>query len=144
MNKIFIYLTYAGAIPFILCAFYLSFNIKELPFLGSVDKILSLYGLVISTFLAGSHWGQHLHLNKGLWDRFLPISSNIITVFLWFSFIVFSFKTLLLILVISFIILLFIDYQLLKSDLITNYYFRTRFFVSVIVIISLIISGLMS
>ena len=73
MKKIFPYLTYAGAIPFIFFAVCLVSDIQELPFLGSVKKILSVYGLVISSFLAGAHWGQHLHMNKGLWRLSLPI-----------------------------------------------------------------------
>lgn len=44
----------------------------------------------------------------------------------------------------AFIILLTIDYRLFRMDLITRHYFQTRFFVSTIVIVSLIISGSVS
>ncbi|MDD7804284.1 MAG: DUF3429 domain-containing protein [Endozoicomonas sp. (ex Botrylloides leachii)] len=73
MKKISPYLTYAGAIPFIICTVCLSFNIHQILLLGYVEKILSAYGLVILSFLAGAHWGQHLHLNKDLWSHSLPI-----------------------------------------------------------------------
>ena len=44
----------------------------------------------------------------------------------------------------TFIALLVIDHRLFRTDLITRYYFQTRFIVSVTVIISLIISGIIS
>ena len=144
MKKIFPYLTYAGAIPFIFCAVCLGADIQELPFLGSVKKILSVYGLVISSFLAGAHWGQHLYINKHPWSRSLPILSNTIAVLLWFGFLVLTFKMLMAMFVAAFIVLLIIDRRLFQMDLITRHYFRTRFFVSAIVIMSLIISGIIS
>ena len=144
MKKIFSYLTYAGAMPFIFCAICLSADIQQLPLLGSIEKILSVYGLVISSFLAGAHWGQHLQLNKGVWSRSLPILSNIIAVSLWFGFLVLSFKMLMIMFVAVFVVLLIIDHRLFQIGFITSHYFQTRFFVSAIVIISLIISGIIS
>ena len=55
-------LTYAGTLPFIACTLCLVMNIRTVPILGSVDHILTVYGIIIATFLAGSHWGQHLSL----------------------------------------------------------------------------------
>ena len=144
MTKAFYYLTYAGVIPFILCAICFSANIKSIYLLGSVDKILSAYGLVILSFLSGSHWGQHLHINRRIWVYALPVFSNIIAVLLCFSFLVLSFKTLVAIFVAAFIILLIIDHRLFQMHLISDHYFQTRCFVSAIVIISLIISGALS
>jgi len=144
MKKFFPYLTYAGAIPFIFCAVCLVNDIQKLPLLGSVEKILSVYGLVISSFLAGIHWGQHLHINKNIWNRSVSILSNILAILLWLGFLILGFKMLMLMFVLVFIILLIIDYHLFKIDLITRHYFQTRFFVSVIVIISLVISGTLS
>lgn len=144
MKKISTYLTYAGAIPFIVCAVCLSFDINQLLLLGYVEKILSVYGLVISSFLAGAHWGQHLHISKGLWSCSLAILSNIIAVLLWFGFLVLGFKVLMAMFAAAFVALLIIDYRLFHMDLISRNYFQTRFFVSVIVIISLSISGMVS
>lgn len=144
MKNIFPYLTYAGAIPFILCAVLLGSDIQELPILGSVERILSVYALMISSFLAGAHWGQHLLMMNGLWSRSLPISSNIIAILLWLGFLILSFKMLVAMFVTAFIILLMIDYRLFKLDIITRHYFKTRMLVSAIVIISLIISGTVS
>lgn len=142
MKKIFPYLAYAGAVPCILCAACLNVDIQEIPLLGSVERILSVYGLVIASFLAGTHWGQHLHISKSLWSYSLPILSNIIAVLLWFGFLVLSFKMQMAMFVIAFVVLLIIDHRLFQIDLITHHYFQTRFFVSAIVIISFIISGI--
>ena len=144
MTKTFYYLIYAGTIPFILCSICFSAGIKSIYLLGSVDKILSAYGLVILSFLSGSHWGQHLYINRRIWGCTLPVLSNIIAVLLCFSFLVLSFKELVAIFVAAFIILLIIDHRLFQMHLISDHYFQTRCFVSVIVIISLIISGALS
>jgi hypothetical protein len=144
MKKIFPYLTYAGAIPFIFCAVCLYLDIQDLPLFGSIERILGIYGLVISSFLAGAHWGQHLHINKSQWVRFLPIFSNTIAVLLWIGFLVLSFKMLMAMFVAAFFVLLIIDYRLFHMDVITRHYFKTRVFVSAIVITSLIISGIAS
>ena len=144
MTKAFYYLIYAGTIPFILCSICFSTDIKSIYLLGSVDKILSAYGLVILSFLSGSHWGQHLYINRRIWGFTLPVLSNIIAVFLCFSFLVIGFKELVAIFVAAFIILLIIDHRLFQMRLISDHYFQTRCFVSAIVIISLIISGALS
>lgn len=144
MTKTFYYLIYAGTIPFILCSICFSAGIKSIYLLGSVDKILSAYGLVILSFLSGSHWGQHLYINRRIWGCTLPVLSNIIAVLLCFSFLVLSFKELVAIFVAAFIILLIIDHRLVQMHLISDHYFQTRCFVSAIVIISLIISGALS
>ena len=144
MTKAFYYLTYAGTIPFILCSICFSAGIKSIYLLGSVNKILSAYGLVILSFLSGSHWGQHLYINRRIWGCTLPVLSNIIVVLLYFSFLVIRFKELVAIFVAAFIILLIIDHRLFQMHLISGHYFQTRCFVSAIVIISFIISGALS
>jgi hypothetical protein len=144
MKKIFPYLAYAGAIPFAFCALCLVLGIQQLPLIGSVEKALTVYGLVISTFLCGAHWGQHLYINEGPWARALPILSNIITVLLWIGFLTLSFKLIIAMLVAAFVILLIVDHRLFLVDLINHHYFQTRLFVSSIVIVSLIISGIFS
>lgn len=144
MKKISLYLTYAGAIPFIFCAVCLYLDIQDLPLLGPIERILGIYGLVISSFLAGIHWGQHLHINKSQWVRFLPIFSNVIVVLLWLGFLVLSFKMQMAMFIAAFVVLLIIDNRLFQLEIITRHYFQTRFFVSAIVITSLIISGIVS
>ena len=144
MKRVFPYLTYAGAIPFVFCAGCLVLGTQQLPLIGSIEKALTVYGLVISTFLCGALWGQHLYLNEGPWVRTLPILSNIITVLLWVGFLTLSFKMIIAMLVAAIIVLLITDYRLFLVDLITHHYFQTRLYVSSIVIFSLIVSGFFS
>ncbi len=143
MKNLYSYLAGAGVIPFVLCAILLSSDVQQLPLLGSVPKIISVYGLVIVCFLAGAHWGQHLHI-QGIWNHVLPISSNIIAVLLWFGFLILSFTALTVMFLAAFVIFLLIDYRLYQIGMITYQYFRTRFIVSIIVILSLNISGIAS
>ena len=143
MKRLFPYLMYAGAIPFVFCAICLSTHIHQWPLLGPVEKILGMYGLVILSFLAGSHWGQHFQM-RCFWHRTLPILSNVIVVLLWLGTLLLSFKMLLAMFVTVFVILLLIDYHLLQHDLISKHYFHTRLFASTIVIVSLVISGIVA
>ena len=137
------YFTYAGSLPFLACALLLCADFHFIPILGSVEKIISIYGLVITSFVSGSHWGQHLSCcNK--WSYYLPISSNINAIFLWFSYLLFPFKYFLIALIISFFVLLFIDRKMFYDELITKEYFYTRIRVTIIVVLSLIISNIYS
>ena len=144
MKKIFPYLTYTGAIPFVFCAVCLGFDIQQIPLLGSVKTTLSIYGLLISSFLAGAHWGQHLHINKAQWRLALPLFSNTVAILVCIGFLVLSFKMQMVMFVAVFVVLLMIDHRLFQINVITRHYFQTRFFVSAIVIVSLIISGVVS
>lgn len=144
MQKIFPYLTYAGAIPFVICALFLLIDVEQIPLLGSVEQVLSVYALVISTFLTGIHWGQHLHVHEDRWGLILPIISNILAVALWIGFLVLGFHALVIMFVAAFLLLLIIDHQLFRADIISRHYFQTRIGVSSIVIVSLILSGVFS
>jgi hypothetical protein len=141
INRLSIYLAYAGALPFLICAVLLVFNIPTIPFLGNIQQILSVYALVIAAFIAGSHWGLHLDVNDK-WGIYLPKLSNLIAILLWIGFLVLPFKLLLLTFIITFLVLLGIDQKLLRHDLISTRYFHMRCLVTVIVISTLIISGI--
>ncbi len=143
MNKLFPYLTYMGAIPFIACALFLSFDITSLPLLGSVETILSVYSLVIATFLSGSYWGVILIYQVSL-SRVLPILTNMIAIYLWVSFLILSFKVLTIVFISIFILLLLIDYRLYQINLFPQQYFQMRCYISTIVIVALIVSAIVS
>lgn len=140
MKKHYIYLTYAGSLPFVFCAILLLLNINTIPILGNVELILSVYSLVIASFMAGSHWGQHLNISNK-WRLYLPSFSNINAVILWISFLVFPFQILMYIFMLSFLLLWWIDKKLYNDNIIEKEYFYTRCFITFIVILSLIISG---
>jgi hypothetical protein len=133
-------LSYSGSLPFVFCALCFTLDARVIPFIGNTDQVLSVYALVIASFIAGSHWGQHLYLN-GKWGLYLPTSSNINAIFLWISFLILPFKLLLIVFIISFLASLFIDKKLFQEKCISLEYFYTRTFVTIIVISALIISG---
>ena len=134
------YLTYAGAIPFVVGAFCLGIDIKTLPVFGPVEQIISVYGLVIASFLAGIHWGQHLNATES-WKHILPISSNGAAIILWIGFLLLPFQALIGLFILAFLFFLAIDYRLFQQALIMPDYFRTRSIVSAIVIASLVVSA---
>jgi hypothetical protein len=79
MKKNYQYLAFLGALPFIICAACFVFNVQDIPILGGTRNVLGAYALVITSFMAGSHWGQHLDLDNK-WGDYLPITSNLTAV----------------------------------------------------------------
>ena len=139
MKKPSPYLTFAGAIPFVLGAIFVTIGIDALPILGKTIDILSIYGLVIASFMAGAHWGNHLSLaDNHAWAVKLPIFSNIIALALWIGFLTLSTVSFIWLLVISFVSLLMIDYGLYDAHIIRSNYFIVRKYVTLIVVVSLI------
>ena len=144
MKQIFPYLTYAGAIPFVLGAFFLNYHIADIPPLGSVKTILSVYGVMIASFMAGVHWGQQFQIKDRFWNFYLPVMSNVIVLVLWVSFLVLDFKMLMAMLGIGFVALLGVDYYLSQMNVITKHYLQTRLYVTMIVVVCLTVSGVVS
>ena len=143
MKTIYPYLTYAGAIPFVFCTVCLGLEIQQLPLFGSTQQILSVYALVIASFMAGAHWGQHLHMD-GDWHPPLAILSNFMAILLWLGFLILKFNALVTLLISAFIILLLIDHRLLQQQIISGHYWQTRLVVTTIVIFSLIFALIFS
>ncbi len=141
MKRLYPYLTYAGALPFVLCALCMVLDIHIIPLLGPTDQVISVYALVITSFMAGTHWGQHLNV-EDQWRLYLPTFSNINAVLLWISFLILTVKLLLAVFIISFLVLLLIDKKLLQAALISVDYFLTRCVVTGIVILTLVISAI--
>ena len=140
MKKPSPYLTFAGAIPFVVCAIFIIIGIEAIPVLGNTAHILSIYGLVIASFMAGAHWGNHLSLaDDNTWALKLPIFSNIIALALWLGFLSLSNIGFMWLLVIGFIAMLMIDHGLYQANIISNNYFKVRKYVTLIVVVSLII-----
>jgi len=143
MTKPSPYLTFAGAIPFVACAFLLMVDVVTVPMLGSVVDILSAYGLVIASFMAGAHWGNHLDLaDDNKWAVRLPLYSNVTALSLWLGFLILSASSFIWLLLIGFISLLIIDYSLHQAQIISHAYFKVRQYVTAIVVISLVIAAL--
>ncbi|WP_350557592.1 DUF3429 domain-containing protein [Psychrobacter sp. CAL346-MNA-CIBAN-0220] len=141
MKKPSPYLTFAGAIPFVVCTILLIMGIGAIPVLGRTAHILSIYGLVIASFMAGAHWGNHLSLaDDHSWAVKLPIFSNIMALALWLGFLTLPMVGFLWLLMIGFVCMLVIDYSLNQAHIISYDYFKVRKYVTAIVVFSLIIA----
>ncbi len=142
MKKLSPYLTFAGTIPFIACAIFMAFGIDTVVVLASTSKILTTYGLVIASFMAGAQWGNHLALpDRDPWALRLPLLSNIITLILWIGFLALSAKDFIWLLIVGFICLLVIDYALKKAKIISSDYFKVRKYVTLIVVVALLVAA---
>ncbi len=134
-------MAFLGALPFIICAACFVFDVITIPMLGDTSNVLGAYALVITSFMAGSHWGQHINLD-GKWGFYLPIFSNVIAVLVWIGFLILPFKISLIVFAVAFLALLRIDQKMRQCDLISVEYFRTRCLVTLIVVSTLTISGI--
>ena len=143
MKKPSPYLTFAGAIPFVACAILLVMGISDIPILGATADVLSAYGLVIASFMAGSQWGNHLSLaDDDKWAVRLPLVSNLIAIVLWLGFLMLPVVGFIWLLVIGFASMLMIDYGLNRARIITPDYFKVRTYVTAIVVVSLIVAAM--
>lgn len=141
MTKPSPYLTFAGTLPFILCAILITIGVDAIRVLGRTEDVLTVYGLVIATFMAGAQWGNHLSLaDDNSWAIRLPIFSNIVALILWLGFLTLSIAGFIWLLIISFIALLVIDYGLYQAQIISAKYFTVRKYVTLIVVIALIMA----
>lgn len=140
MQKIHLYLMVAGVLPFVFGAAFLVFDISSGALPGNVDYILGVYGLIIASFMAGSHWGLHLQRND-TWSLYLPVLSNVTALALWVGFLVLPIALLLAALALVFLLLLILDKFLYRDGVISFEYFRARSLVTAIVVPSLVISG---
>lgn len=131
------YLALAGASPFFACAVCLNAGWQTLPALGSVASLNNAYGLVIASFMAGVHWGQHLS-QRARWRARLALASNAIAIALWLAFSLFSPKHFVVALIAAFALLLWIDQRLYRSNIIDRAYFRTRLLATVLVVLALL------
>jgi len=144
MKSLSRYLTYAGAIPFVFSTICLAMGINQFPIMGDIDHFLSMYALIIASFMCGSHWGQHLHL-EGKWRLSLSIYSNAMAITLWVL-TIFQHSFILYMMGVSviFLLLLKIDYFLMIDKLVAKDYFQVRCIVTGIVVISLLSTILIS
>lgn len=136
-TELFKPLAYAGALPFIACAFMLNMGIWSVPYLGAPDYMATAYALAIISFLAGTHWSLFLQFEDQISSHLL-ITSNIITVTAWGGFLFLSVQDALLLHVGAFAGLLYFDYQISEARITSREYLITRRNVTAIVVLSLL------
>jgi phosphoglycerol transferase MdoB-like AlkP superfamily enzyme len=134
-NKLLRILPFAGTIPFVAGAALLLTGNQALPFIGSTERAILSYGLLILSFMAGVHWGQYLSGVRTSVD--LLLTSNVITLATWFGFLLLPAQWFCLLLVLLFIAVYLIDRTLhAGSD-----YLTTRRNVTGIVCASLLLAA---
>ncbi len=135
-------LIYAGSIPFIAGAVLLMSDVSTVPLLGNVRDITAAYGLLIAVFLTGIHWGQELSLSHVRPRLF--ISSNLIALIIWLSWLLFSPEVFMAMLTLPYLVLLYIDLILCRKNFIDQDYYRSRLVITLVVICSLLVASLSS
>ena len=138
-NRLYTLLTYAGALPFVLCAALPFFGVDAWRNVGSFEYVARLYGLAIASFVAGSHWGTYLY-NREASPTNLFLTSNADVLATWFAFLITGAVMTQFVLLLSFLYLLFVDYNLNKAGLTTPHYFRTRSNVTIVVCVCLVVN----
>lgn len=132
-------LIFFGSFPFILLSLLSVLNFDS--FLGyNLDYLASLYALVIACFVCGSYWGIFLNNQKIKINLF--ILSNILTLILFFGFLILANSQFILLAIFVFIFLLLVDIYIFKTNVTDLNYIRTRFCVTTLVVIALIILSL--
>ena len=129
-----------GAIPFVAAATLLSMGTTEMPWGGTVVTMVRTYGVVIASFMAGVHWGQHLSLDKPT-RSILAILSNAAALLVWAVFLSAGEQAIIITLALVFIALLVIDLWLSGKGVISIPYLQIRALVTAVVVASLAIVG---
>ena len=124
-------MTYAGALPFIACVSMLYTGVNDIGPLGPVNEIVSVYALIIISFIAGIHLGTYLFYSTKT-PKALFIISNVIAAIAWMSLLFANPNSSTLILVGAFIYLLGVDFLLKREMFISATYFITRIIVTMI------------
>lgn len=122
------WLTYLGAIPFMVAAISVCFGHA----VYHMSSLSVTYGAVILSFISGIHWGLFLtHAQRAPIN--LLVSSNITALLAWLSLLLVVPFTQYLILMFSFIGVWLVDRQLVKHGLIETWFYQLRTRITVIV-----------
>lgn len=135
-NRLYAWLAYAGAIPFVACALLPLAGIDELPVIGSLQYLAASYAIVIVSFMAGSQWGHALADPAGPQAAVL-LGSNAVTLTAWIAFLLAPLALILTVCAAAFAVLLLVDYRLRRGGAHAAAYLRTRRNVTTLVILSL-------
>ncbi len=144
-TKLMHMLTYLGAIPFVICAIAIAFDISPIPIDGhhsfpSWEMILLTYSAIILSFMGGIHWGVAMHtpekdgtLKRALWSNVLSLTG-------WLVLLIPSTFIALSILCAFYIILWVSDVRYTKRGIFPLWFATMRTRVSYLVITSLLIA----
>ena len=136
MPGLYTTLALAGTLPFVAGAYCLSMGYIIVPVFGATALAVSLYALIILSFMAGTHWGMFFiapHKRRVwllLWSNFAALAG-------WFFFLFSAPLVFLCTLIALFFALLAVDFALKNDEIISNTYLRTRLIATFITVICL-------
>lgn len=134
-------LTYAGTAPFVLSALALWSGVAIAQLTASI--VMPSYGLLILSFVAGTHWGYVAREEEASKVTLaLLVSSNVAALLAWGFYLLLSKALMLPLLALLFCALLLIDYCLKRKELVSDGYYRMRRNVTLIVCLCLIVAAL--
>lgn len=133
----YIWFVYLGALPFIACLGAVYMNWSPPAELASPTEIAIIYGLLIASFMAGTHWGTFLYKAEQSPVN-LFVASNALTVAVWLIYLTKNEMLILVALVLAFIALYVVDVLLHQHRLISSHYLQTRRNVTGIVLFCLV------
>ena len=135
-TPIYKYLALVGTLPFIICTLFFISPSSNIGTTAWVEMALHSYGLVIVTFMCGTHWGLYLFTHPQCSIN-LFIISNLITLVCWFCYLSEHGTIILLSQICAFIVLLAIDRHLQQKEIIHMDYYKTRRNITAIVVLTL-------
>ncbi len=138
MTKIQTYslLALLGAFPFVACAILPLFGLSAIYPIGSLDAVAASYGVAISSFVAGSHWGIYLREESDVPVN-LFYTSNVALLAVWIAYVAGPLSWQLSIQIATFAFLWLTDRQLRGAEFITAHYLRIRGIATAVVCASL-------
>ncbi len=136
--KTFAPLALAGTLPFVACALLPLAGVVSVPYLGALDRVVAAYGLAIVCFLAGALWGSCLN-QRSVASPAIFIGSNAIFLAVWFTYLGASVDVAILTQLVALLVLLLVDHELRKKDVISHAYFRLRAKATIVAVVSLLL-----
>ena len=131
LKRVATFLTYAGALPFIVLALCIG-AAWRLPFNLDAVTVLTLYSAVICSFLAGIHW--QIGLSQCSANHYCLFFSNFVALLAWALMLVDPSWKVVAGFAIMFVALLGFDTTLYKRRLIPAWFFALRIRVSLLVV----------
>ena len=129
-------LIFLGSIPFVFFSFLRIISLEEF-FYFDINYILSIYSLLIISFICGSHWGLFLTNNTLKINLFFL--SNLLTISSFFGILFLKMNYFFLLQILILIILLLIDFYIYRQNITQLKYIYSRMLITILVVICLII-----
>ena len=129
-------LIFLGSIPFVFFSFLRIISLEEF-FYFDINYILSIYSLLIISFICGSHWGLFLTNNTLKINLFFL--SNLLTISSFFGILFLKMNYFFLLQILILIILLLIDFYIYRQNITQLKYIYSRVIITILVVLCLII-----